>query len=54
MAAQVFNLFTIQTVILQGIIQINNFIVAIIVGLIGLWFFRKKLKQLETDIESQI
>ncbi|MDO8538308.1 MAG: hypothetical protein Q7S21_05470 [archaeon] len=49
MAAAVFKLLEISSE-LFGIFIINNFVVAIIIGAIGLYFFRKRLKKIETEV----
>ncbi len=45
-AGQAFRLFEVKSD-LFGIIIINNFVMAVIVGVIGLVFFRSKLKAIE-------
>ena len=48
-AGQVFKLFEIKSDIL-GLIIINNFAIAIMVGLIGWYYLRRKLKTIEITI----
>jgi len=49
--ADVFNLFEIKSDFF-GIFFVNNFSVAIIIGTIGLYFFRRRLKKIESEIEK--
>lgn len=50
-ASDVFNVFKIETNFFQ-IVIINNFVLAVILGILGLMFFRWKLKEIESKIEK--
>ena len=51
-AAQAFNLFEINSNFIWGSIVVNNFVVGFLTGCIGLYFFRRNLKEIENRVWS--
>ncbi len=49
-AAQAFSLFEIKSQFLNGVIVVNNFVVGFIIGVVGFFFIRNKLKQIEEKV----